>query len=139
MKEIKIERMKRFVLVAVMCLWSLSSFSQGKVYCEIIERNPNSKKVKVIIDFGQKREKNLKSQTLVDEKGNVVIFNSKIDALNYMDTLGWNFMQAYTIVEGSSYGGGGSTSSEIHWILYKELKEGEDPYRGLLTKEMQDK
>lgn len=131
--------MKRSLLFMLLCFVSVNLLAQSKVYCEIVERNPTSKKVKVTIDFGQKKDKKTKSsQTLVDEKGDVVIFNSKIDALNHLDSLGWNFLQAYTIVYGGSSGGTGSTSSEIHWLLYKEVKDGEDPYKGLITKEQHE-
>ena len=92
------------------------------------------KKVKVMIDFGQKRKKSKAAQTLVNERGKEIAFNSKIDALNHMDSLGWNFLQAYTVVSGSS-GDSGSPSSEIHWLLYKDVTEGIDPYIGIETKE----
>ena len=94
------------------------------------------KKVKIVVDFGQVREKGKDSQVLVDDSGEIVAFNSKIDALNFMDRLGWNFLQAYTVVGGSFVNGLGVTSSEIHWLLYKNIIEGEDPYKGLKTKEL---
>jgi hypothetical protein len=97
------------------------------------------KKVKVIVDFGQIREKGKISQALVDDEGEVINFNSKIDALNFMDRLGWNFLQAYTVVDGGSSSGTGSTSSEVHWLLYKNIIQGVDPYKGLTTKEMHNK
>ena len=131
--------MKRLLILIALCLCSTNLFAQNRVYCEIVERNPSSKKVKVIIDFGQKREKGKTSQTLVNDKGEIVIFNPKIDALNYMDSLGWNFLQAYTVVSGGSANGTGATSSEIHWLLYKDATEGDDPYKGLITKEIYKK
>lgn len=127
--------MKRLLTLIVFGLFTITLFAQSRVYCEIVERRSLGKKVKVIVDFGQKRQKNTKAQTLVDENGNMVIFNSKIDALNYLDGLGWNFLQAYTEVNGSD----GDASSRIHWLLYKEIKDNEDPYKGLITKEMSDK
>ena len=86
----------------------------------------------LLVDFGQERAKPLLNQNvLVDAQGEDIVFNSKIDALNYMDSLGWNFLQAYTSVDGSK----GSTSSKIHWLLYKDVVEGENPYAGLTTKQ----
>ena len=131
--------MKRLLILVALCLCATNLYGQDRVYCEIVERNPTSKKVKITIDFGQKREKNKRAQTLVDDNGELAIFNSKIDALNHLDSLGWRFMQAYTVVRGSSSRSGGSTSSEIHWLLYKEIVEGEDPYKGLTTKELYNK
>jgi hypothetical protein len=127
--------MKRILLIIALCLCSLSLQAQNKVYCEIIESNIIGRKVKVMIDFGQRREISSNARTLVDDQGEVLTFNSKIDALNFLDKLGWNFLQAYTVVNGSS----GSTSSQIHWLLYKDVLEGQDPYEGLQTKAMVDK
>lgn len=132
--------MKRFLITIILCLCSLNLFAQNRVYCEIVEKTPLiGKKVKVIVDFGQIREKGKISQALVDDEGEVINFNSKIDALNFMDRLGWNFLQAYTVVDGGSSSGTGSTSSEVHWLLYKNIIQGVDPYKGLTTKEMHNK
>ena len=134
--------MKRFLITIILCLCSLNLFAQNRVYCEIVEKEHlRDKKVKILIDFGQVREKEKikDSQILVDENGKIVEFNSKIDALNFMDSLGWNFLQAYTVVDGYSASGTGATSSEIHWLLYKNIIEGEDPYKGLTTKESYNK
>lgn len=127
--------MKKTILLIIACFVTFNLFAQNKVYCEIVEKNPNNKKVKITIDFGQERKKSKGQQTLVNEDGDLIIFNSKIDALNYMSELGWDFIQAYTITRGSAVGGIGSTDSEIHWLLCKVLKEGESPYDGLITKE----
>ena len=125
--------MKKLLLIVAACVLSANLFAQRKVYCEIVEYNLlSSKSIKVLVDFGQERAKPLLNQNvLVDAQGEDIVFNSKIDALNYMDSLGWNFLQAYTSVDGSK----GSTSSKIHWLLYKDVVEGENPYAGLTTKQ----
>ena len=125
--------MRKLLVCIAACVLSAGLFAQKRVYCEIVEYNLlSSKNIKVLIDFGQERAKPLLNQNiLVDAQGNDIVFNSKIDALNYMDSLGWNFLQAYTSVDGSS----SSTSSTIHWLLYKDVVEGENPYSGLTTKE----
>ncbi len=128
--------MRRLLILMVLCLCAANLSAQNRVYCEIVERTISSKKVNVIIDFGQKRQKwRITAQTLVDNNGEKIVFNSKIDALNHMDSLGWNFLQAYTVVNGDD----DSTSSTIHWLLYKDVVEGEDPYKGLVTKEAYEK
>ena len=115
---------------------STVTFAQDRVFCEIVEQTISFKKsTKVTIDFGQKREKALRMQSMVDENGNNLIFNSKIDALNHMSKLGWEFLQAYTVVSGSD----GDSKSQIHWLLYKDVESGEDPYKGLTTKEIHEK
>ena len=120
-------------LLAVICTTTI--YAQNKVYCEIVEPAQIGKKVKIIIDFGQEREKNKGQQVLVNKKGEIIQFNSKIDALNYMTTLGWDFVQAYTVATGGS----GNVSSKIHWVLCKTVANGEDPYSGITTKEEYDK
>lgn len=126
--------MKRLLICIMICFCCATLSAQSRVFCEIVEKQALGKKVKVMIDFGQKRKRSKAAQTLVNESGKEIAFNSKIDALNHMDSLGWNFLQAYTVVSGSS-GDNGSTSSEIHWLLYKDVTEGIDPYIGIETKE----
>lgn len=127
--------MKRLILSIASVLFLITLSAQNKVYCEIVERNPLSKRVKVSIDFGQERKKASWQQSLVDKSGKNIIFNSKIDALNYMNKLGWEFLQAYTVVSGSN----GNSASHIHWLLYKDIKENEEPYKGITTKEIHEK
>lgn len=127
--------MKRVILSAIAALFIFTLSAQSRVFCEIVERKAKGKSVKVTIDFGQKREKTQKLQSLVDENGENIIFNSKIDALNYMHSLGWEFLQAYTEVGGSD----GDTHSQIHWLLYKDVQSEENPFEGITTKEMHNK
>mgnify|MGYP003466789664 FL=1 len=127
--------MKRVILSAIAALFIFTLSAQSRVFCEIVERKAKGKSVKVTIDFGQKREKTQKQQSLVDKNGENIIFNSKIDALNYMHSLGWEFLQAYTVVHGSD----GDSYSQIHWLLYKDVTDNQDPFEGITTKEMHDK
>lgn len=127
--------MKRVIIFLLAVICTTTIYAQNKVYCEIVEPAQIGKKVKIIIDFGQEREKNKGQQVLVNKKGEIIQFNSKIDALNYMTTLGWDFVQAYTVATGSS----GNVSSKIHWVLCKTVANAEDPYSGITTKEEYDK
>lgn len=128
--------MKKMIMLVVATLFSITLSAQNRVFCEIVEQTiPFSKETKITIDFGQKREKAMKQQSLVDENGESLIFHSKIDALNHMNMLGWEFLQAYTIVSGSD----GDSKSCIHWLLYKDVKSGVDPYEGITTKEIHAK
>ena len=128
--------MKKLIMIVMAALFSITLHAQNRVYCEIVEHSiPFSKDTKITIDFGQKREKAIRQQLLVDENGENLVFNSKIDALNYMNKLGWEFLQAYTVVSGSD----GDSKSYIHWLLYKEIKGDEDQYKGISTKEIHEK
>jgi hypothetical protein len=127
--------MKKILFTIASLLLCANLTAQNRVYCEIVEPAQLGKKVKIIIDFGQERKKSKAQQTLVNKNGEEIQFNSKIDALNYMTTLGWNFVQAYTVATGS----GGCISSTIHWVLSKNVDNDEDPYSGITTKEAYDK
>ena len=114
-----------------MCLCTTTLFAEGRVFCEIREYHTFGKTKKVIIDYGQEQFRGDSMQILVDGEGNRVEFNSMIDALNYMESLGWNFVQAYVTVD--------NEISNVRWLVSKDVVEGVDPYEGLLTKEILDK
>ena len=61
----------------------------------------------VLFDFGQKTEV-LKYNYLTDAAGNRLLFNSGIEALNYMVCRGWELVQAYT---------SGEENSLTHYLL----------------------
>lgn len=96
--------------------------AQGKVYCELLgTQGLLTKKVTVSVDFGQ-QSKLFSNETLVDEQGKVIVFNSMVDAMNYMGRLGWEFEQAYVVTIGS----GTSSSNVYHWLLSKVVDENGD-------------
>jgi len=63
-----------------------------------------SNKVSIQVDFGQETSwwKGNHGDAIKDETGKLVSFNSVIDALNYMASKGWIFVNAYALSEGSS-------------------------------------
>ncbi len=73
---------------------------QKYVYCTIVGTTKvMSTKVTVEIDFGQERSYWSRDR-LKDETGKPIIFNSMVDALNYMSDQGWEFVQAYIVTAG---------------------------------------
>lgn len=116
--------MKRIVIiVASLFLFALSASAQSKVYCELLGTQKFlSTKVTVSVDFGQER-KFFGDNRMVDADGKVQEFNSMVDAMNYMGTLGWEFEQAYVVTVGS----GAGASNVYHWLLSKFVGEGGDP------------
>lgn len=121
--------MKKLLFVAAM-LFSSTLFGQSPepsrhfVYCELIGPNSSfSNKVTVDIDFGQESGMWDLNYPLRDSTGKEIEFNSMVDAMNYMDADGWEFVQSY------------STSTTVnniltyHWLLKKDVKN--------LTKEQQ--
>lgn len=123
--------MKRLLLLIAMCICTTNLFAEGRVFCEIREYHTFGKTKKVVIDYGQEQFRGDSMQILVDGEGNRVEFNSMIDALNYMESLGWSFVQAYVTVD--------NEITNVRWLVCKDVVEGVDPYEGLLTKEMLEK
>lgn len=115
--------MKRIlIIVSSLFLSALYASAQSKVYCELLGTQKFlSTKVTVSVDFGQER-KFFGDNRMVDANGKVQEFNSMVDAMNYMGTLGWEFEQAYVVTVGS----GAGASNVYHWLLSKYVGEGGD-------------
>jgi hypothetical protein len=75
--------------------------------------NPNSYKINILIDFGQEM-KYYTNGNITDDKGKKVKFNSMIEALNFMNKSGYDFVQAYGIF---------SASKNIDYYIMKRKKK----------------
>ncbi|UKI46634.1 MAG: hypothetical protein L6V92_03210 [Phocaeicola vulgatus] len=114
----------------ILCVGNV--YAQHRYYCEIkgIEKELSSG-LKIIFDFGTKASYNIwgdlsSKLKFVDENGEVIKFNSMVDAANYMVDRGWTFQQAYSSV----YSG----NPIIHWIFYKDAENMEKASEGIMTK-----
>ena len=95
-----------------------SQFIEHKkfIYCELLgQAKFLSSKINVDIDFGQSVSFWAPDRRYKDENGKPVNFNSMVDAMNFMGTLGWEFVQAYIVTE--------SNQNVYHWLLKMEIKE----------------
>lgn len=75
------------------------------VYCQIVgtQKFLNPNKVTVEVDYGQKRKWfSMQDSRIRDEEGEIKDFNSMVDALNYLGSRGWEFVQAYAVTLGNS-------------------------------------
>jgi hypothetical protein len=82
-------------------------------YCELVgTQKLFSQKLTIAVDFGE--AKNIwKDNRVKDEvTGKVQVFNSMVDALNYMGEDGWEFVQAYIVTLGQQ--------NVYHWLLKKQ-------------------
>ncbi len=95
-------------------------------YCQIVAVGKLlSNKVKIYIDYGQKG--NFFDDTGIrDGNGKRIKFHSVIDALNYMNHLGWDMINAYPITHG--------TQNVYHYYF----KAREDARRGFIPKIKRD-
>lgn len=118
--------MKKILILAVLAIMAVGSANaQTKVYCEIhATQLPLKKSVSIQIDFGQK-VKAFQADGLVDENGKALVFNSTIDAINHMASLGWEVEQTYAVTLGQQ--------NVYHYLLSKVVAEGESAMEGLKT------
>lgn len=98
-----------FITVSVLGYTQVSD--TAFVYCELVGFNkPFSTKVTVSVDYGQER-RFFQDTRIKDENGKVELFNSMVDALNFMGSDGWQFVQAYVVTIGNQ--------NVYHWMLKK--------------------
>ena len=109
--------MKKIAIVMFLSLVTTLSHAQSRTYCELVGMQTLLGKTSVSVDFGQGSF--FKDNRLVDENGDVIKFNSMIDAMNYMGALGWDFEQAYVVTVGT----GNSRQNVYHWLLSKPYSE----------------
>lgn len=113
-------------------LIALAVSAQDKylAYAELLgyQKGLFSNKVKVNVDFGQNVSfwKASRDMRLVTEDGKDIVFNSMVDAMNFMGRCGWKFMQAYVVTEG--------TQNVYHWLLSKEVSNDEEIKAGFNVK-----
>ncbi len=92
-----------------------TKYVQKEQYCMLLATAKfMSTKVTVSIDFGQETHllKYVDSR-IKDDTGKVVAFNSVIDALNYMASKGWVFVNAYSLTT--------SGQNVLHYVLKREI------------------
>lgn len=93
--------MKKLLFIAAFTFLGLAAHAQQQpqfVYCEIVGiAKVLSKKVTIEIDFGDKTSMWKDNRLKDSATGKNMVFNSMIDALNFMGKQGWEFEQAYTV------------------------------------------
>jgi len=117
--------MKRLtLLVAVFATSIMFTFGQVSVegvdinkldikYCQLLGYNKSlvGQKIIVVVDYGQKF-KAFQSQLIKGPDGKAVVFNTMIDALNFMENNGWEYVNNYAISTGNN--------STYHFLLRKK-------------------
>ena len=90
------------------------------VYAELIgTRKAFSNNITVIIDYGQD-SKLFAVERIVDPRtGKPKVFNSMIDALNFMSENGWEFVQAYVA--------SANDTNTFFWLLKRDKNYGKTP------------
>jgi hypothetical protein len=92
------------LLIALFCSFSAlaqTSPKQAEQYCQVLaSAKPFSTKVSITVDYGQETKLFGDRGVVRSEDGKIQNFNSVIDALNYMSSQGWQFVNAYAITVG---------------------------------------
>ncbi|MCB0595448.1 MAG: hypothetical protein KDD28_15255 [Phaeodactylibacter sp.] len=107
--------MKKLILSAVMLAACTVAFAQVSVegvdinaldikYCELRGYNTStlSQKVSIVIDYGQEF-KAFKPQVIRGEDGKPVVFNTMVDALNFMEKNGWEYLNSHAVAGAGVY------------------------------------
>ncbi|HAA14058.1 MAG TPA: hypothetical protein DCE41_21140 [Cytophagales bacterium] len=105
---------KLLVLIALFIASNSLSFAQVSVegvdinnldiqYCELVgyKKSLVGSKIVVVVDYGQEF-KLFQSQLIKGPDGNAVVFNTMVDALNFMEKNGWEYLNNYVITSGNS-------------------------------------
>lgn len=118
--------MKKVVLITLLACMSFLGFAQEKTeelsqsrakeeYCMILATAKLlSTKVNIDVDYGQKMSFWKNTSAVKNEEGKRKDFNSVIDALNYMSSEGWEFVNAYSLTVGNS--------NVLHYVMKRDLK-----------------
>ena len=121
--------MKKLFLSALLLIGASQIASAYKVFAELVgsQKGLFSNKVTVKVDFGQNvsfwKSNDMK---LVDSEGKDIVFNSMVDAMNFMGTCGWDFVQAYVVTS--------SNQNVYHWLMQKEVNSEDEIKAGFNVK-----
>lgn len=82
-------------------------------YCEIVGQGKLfSSKLKIVIDYGQKVNIWKGPQKIQKSNGKPMVFQSMVDALNFMESNGWEYVNSYVVTVGNQ--------NVYHWLLRKK-------------------
>ena len=120
-------------VVAVCCAQAQSVNQPGEkypVYCSVKGYNFwGAGKVKVQLDLGYKTSN---FETLLDENGKQIKFNTMMEVINYMAKRGWELDQVCFFTEGMS------KTNVANYILKKYIKDDSEIRAGLSTQADKD-
>ena len=101
--------MKKLLIIALLSISTLTKAQSVLVdgtdinamdisYCELVGYNTGAftKKLNVYVDYGQKNKLGVEV-VITDANKKPILFNSMIDALNFMNKNGWEFESTYAV------------------------------------------
>ena len=132
--------MKKIILILAIIFMAIGAKAQstiqsedGKypVYCDLKAYNFwGVGKVKVMLDMGAVSNGGGSFESLYDEDGKQIKFNTVMAAVNYMAKKGWILDKTYYVTEGAG-------RAVLHYVLVKRVKNDNEIREGLITKDEQ--
>ena len=132
--------MKKIILFLAIIFMAIGAKAQstiqsedGKypVYCDLKAYNFwGVGKVKVMLDMGAVSNGGGSFESLYDEDGKQIKFNTVMAAVNYMAKKGWILDKTYYVTEGAG-------RAVLHYVLVKRVKNDNEIREGLITKDEQ--
>ena len=132
--------MKKIILFLAIIFMAIGAKAQstiqsedGKypVYCDLKAYNFwGVGKVKVMLDMGAVSNGGGSFESLYDEDGKQIKFNTVMAAVNYMAKKGWILDKTYYVTEGAG-------RAVLHYVLVKKVKNDSEIREGLITKDEQ--
>ena len=85
--------------LGLILLFSSSYAQKFEKYCELVATGKLfSRKVSIDVDYGEERKFfSFKDPRVKTDLGKIKNFNSVVDGINYMGTLGWKLVDAFPI------------------------------------------
>lgn len=131
--------MKKFLILSLL-LFAFNIAAKAQVgdpkfiYCTLLAQNRLfSNKVSITLDFGD-RMRTFADNRLRDKRGKPIIFNTVVDALNFMGARGWELVQVYSLSQNS----GSESQVQTTWILKKAFLDFDEDARNEYRKSMED-
>ena len=128
--------MKKLIVMAALMLICAAAFAQSpakphKVYCLFSSAPVTlSEEIYVDVDYGQSARLLSLDRRLYDENGKALKFNSLMDAVNYMGTLGWELEDAGQVMVPSS---GSVDNPYYRWVMSKMVTDNSQITEGWIT------
>lgn len=98
------------------------------VYCDLKAYNFwGVGKMKVILDMGDVANGKGTFESLYDNDGKQIKFNTVMSAVNYMAKRGWKLDKTYYVTEGVG-------KTVLHYVLVKNVKSDNEIREGISTK-----
>lgn len=119
--------MKKLLLILALIPLFAMAQQPYKVYCIMNNKLLLSLKYKARVDFGLSYKGDAYNfNTIVDEKGEDIKFNTEVDIINYISKRGWTLEQVYVAMSRNE------SSERQHYLFSKTVTDDSQIREGIL-------